>query len=141
MIRSLVKDPLSYFQSYKNYFVAIYFAFLAFPVEDLVVIATSEPVWMRSALQSVITAGALIATIWGYVATKLYLYPQPLSLKRILSGPFRAVFLFFASYLVPMVLGFVVAWTVPSAIATGPAVRVTYVMDVISRPSAFVAPV
>src|SRR5438876_11717355 len=89
MIRSLGKDPLSYFQSYKNYFVAIYFAFLAFPVEDLVVIATSEPVRMRSALQSVITAGAFIATIWVHVATILYLYPQPLSLRRILSGPFR----------------------------------------------------
>src|SRR2546428_2286140 len=141
MIRSLVKDPLSYFQSYKNYFVAIYFAFLAFPVEDLVVIATSEPVWMRSALQSVITAGALIATIWGYVATKLYLYPQPLSLRRILSGPFRPVFLFFALYLVPMVLGIVVAWTVPSAIATGSAVQVTYVIEGITLPSAVTGPI
>jgi len=141
MIRSLVKDPLSYFQSYKNYFVAIYFAFLAFPVEDLVVIATSEPVWMRSALQSVITAGALIATIWGYVATKLYLYPQPLSLRRILSGPFRAVFLFFAVYLVPMVLGIVVAWTIPSAIATGSAVQVTYVIEGITLPSAVTGPI
>ncbi|TMI39012.1 hypothetical protein E6H21_10550 [Candidatus Bathyarchaeota archaeon] len=141
MIRSLVKDPLSYFQSYKNYFVAIYFAFLAFPVEDLVVIATSEPVWMRSALQSVITAGALIATIWGYVATKLYLYPQPLSLRRILSGPFRAVFLFFAVYLVPMVLGIVVAWSVPSAIATGSAVKVTYVIEGITLPSAVTGPI
>jgi len=141
MIRSLVKDPLSYFQSYKNYFVAIYFAFLAFPVEDLVVIATSEPVWMRSALQSVITAGALIATIWGYVATKLYLYPQPLSLRRILSGPFRAVFLFFAVYLVPMVLGIVVAWTVPSAIATGSTVQVTYAIEGITLPSAVTGPI
>src|SRR5438445_10696569 len=129
MIRSLVKDPLSYFQSYKNYFVAIYFAFLAFPVEDLVVIATSEPVWMRSALQSVITAGALIATIWGYVATKLYLYPQPLSLRRILSGPFRAVFLFFAVYLVPMVLGIFVALIVSLAFFTGTAVLVKYVNE------------
>ena len=141
MIRSLVKDPLSYFQSYKNYFVAIYFAFLAFPVEDLVVIATSEPVWMRSALQSVITAGALIATIWGYVATKLYLYPQPMSLRRILSAPFRAVFLFFAVYLVPMVLGIVVVWTVPSAIATGSTVQVTYAIEGITLPSAVTGPI
>src|SRR5207249_11561378 len=134
MIRSLVKDPLSYFQSYKIYFVAIYFAFLAFPVEDLVVIATSEPVWMRSALQSVITAGALIATIWGYVATKLYLYPQPLSLRRILSGPFRPVFLFFAVYLVLMVLGIVVALTIPSALAFCFAVHSTYVFEGITIP-------
>src|SRR3989441_11189711 len=141
MIRSLVKDPLSYFQSYKNYFVAIYFAFLAFPVEDLVVIATSEPVWMRSALQSVITAGALIATIWGYVATKLYLYPQPLSLRRILSGPFRPVFLFFVVYLLPMFLGIVVAWSVPSAIATGSTVQVTYAIEGITLPSAVTGPI
>ncbi len=141
MIRSLVKDPLSYFQSYKNYFVAIYLAFLAFPVEDIVVIATSQPVWMQSALQSVITSGALIATIWGYVATKLYLYPEPLSLRRILSSPFRAVFLFFAIYLVPMILGIVVAWTVPSAISTGPAVQVTYVFEGITLPSAVTGPI
>ncbi len=141
MIRSLVKDPLSYFQSYKNYFVAIYLAFLAFPVEDLVVIAISQPVWMQSALQSVITSGALIATIWGYVATKLYLYPEPLSLRRILSSPFRAVFLFFAIYLVPMILGIVVAWTVPSAISTGPAVQVTYVFEGITLPSAVTGPI
>ena len=141
MIRSLVKDPLSYFQSYKNYFVAIYLAFLAFPVEDLVVIATSQPVWMQSALQSVITSGALIATIWGYVATKLYLYPEQLSLRRILSSPFRAVFLFFAIYLVPMILGIVVAWTVPSAISTGPAVQVTYVFEGITLPSAVTGPI
>jgi hypothetical protein len=141
MIRSLLKDPLSYFQSYKNYFVAIYLVFLAFPAEDLVVIVTSQPVWMRLALQSLITSGVVIATIWGYVATKLYLYPEPLSFTRILSGPFRAVFLFFAIYLVPMVLGIVVAWTVPSAISTDPAVQVTYVIEGITLPSAVIGPI
>jgi hypothetical protein len=141
MIRSLLKDPLSYFQSYKNYFVAIYLVFLAFPAEDLVVITTSQPVWMRLALQSLITSGVVIATIWGYVATKLYLYPEPLSFTRILSGPFRAVFLFFAIYLVPMVTGIVVAWAVPSAISTDPAVQVTYVIEGITLPTAVIGPI
>ena len=141
MIWSLVKDPLSYFQSYKNYFVAIYFAFLAFPAEDLVVIATSQPVLMRLALQTLITSGALIAAIWGYVATKLYLYPQPMSIRRILSSPFQAVFLFLGIYLVPMVLGILVAWTVPSAISTGAAIQVTYVIDNVTLPSAVTGPI
>src|SRR3989441_13146732 len=141
MIRSLLRDSQSCFQCYKIYFVAISLAFLAFPVGDLTLIAAPEPIWMRLALQSILTSGASIAAIWGYVATKLYLYPQPLSLRRILSGPFRPVFLFFALYLVPMVLGIVVAWTVPSAIATGSAVQVTYVIEGITLPSAVTGPI
>src|SRR5207245_11721210 len=88
-----------------------------------------------------LSAGSLIASLCVYVDTKLYLYPQPLSLRRILSGPFRAVFLFFAVYLVPMVLGIVVAWSVPSAIATGSAVKVTYVIEGITLPSAVTGPI
>src|SRR5207244_3243598 len=46
-----------------------------------------------------------------------------------------------AVYLVPMVLGIVVAWTVPSAIATGSAVQVTYVIEGITLPSAVTGPI
>ncbi len=135
MIRSLLTDSQSYFQSYKNYFVAIYLSFLAFPAGDLTLIAAPQPIWMRLALQSILTSGASIAAIWGYVATKLYLYPEPLSLRRILSGPFRPIFLLYAIYLVPIVLGIVVAWTDPAAISTDN-IQVTFVVEGIRVPSA-----
>jgi MEDS: MEthanogen/methylotroph, DcmR Sensory domain len=140
MIRSLNRDSQSYFQSYKNYFVAIYLSFLAFPVGDLTLIASSQPIWMRLALQATLTCGASIAAIWGYVATKLYLYPEPMSLKRVLSSPFRPIFLLYATYLVPLALGIVVAWTDPSAISTGPTIQVTYVLEGITLPSASFGP-
>ncbi len=62
MIRSLLRDSQSYFQSYKIYFVAIYLSFLAFPVGDLTLIAAPEPIWMRLALSTNIS---LIRHIFG----------------------------------------------------------------------------
>ena len=141
MIRSLVKDPLSYFQSYKNYFVAIYLAFLSFPASDLVFIFSSDLSWMRFATQAFITSGVLIAILWGFVSTRLYLYPEPFSLKRILSSPVRPIFLIYALYLVPMILGIVAGWTVPSAILTDPSNQVTYVLEGVMLPSANLGPI
>ncbi len=142
MIRSLVKDPLSYFQSYKNYFVAIYLAFLSFPASDLVFIFSSADLsLMRFATQAFVTSGALIAILWGFVSTRLYLYPEPFSLKRILSSPVRPIFLIYALYLVPMVVGIVAGWTVPSAILTDPSNQVTYVLEGVMLPSANLGPI
>src|SRR5713226_10725613 len=104
MILSLLRDPLSYFQSYKNYFVAIYLAFLSFPASDLVFIFSPDLSWMRFATLGFVTSGASIAMLWGFVSTRLYLYPEAFSLKRIVSSPFRPIFLIFAIYLVPMIL-------------------------------------
>ena len=141
MILSLVRDPLSYFQSYKNYFVAIYLAFLSFPASDLVFIFSSNLSWMRFATQAFVTSGALIAILWGFVSTRLYLYPEPFSLKRIFSSPFRPIFLIYALYIVPMVLGIVAGWTVPSAILTDPSNQVTYVFEGVVLPSANLGPI
>ncbi len=60
MIRSLVKDPLSYFQSYKIYFVAIYLAFLSFPASDLVFIFSSD----LSLLDEIRNSG--LCNVWGF---------------------------------------------------------------------------
>jgi len=141
MILSLVRDPLSYFQSYKNYFVAIYLAFLSFPASDLVFIFSPNLSWMRLATLAFVTSGASIAMLWGFVSTRLYLYPEPLTLKRIFSSPFRPIFLVFAIYLVPMILGIVVAWAVPSAILTDPSNQVTYVLEGVMLPSANIGPI
>ena len=141
MIVFLVRDPLSYFQSYKNYFVAIYLAFLSFPASDLVYIFSSDLSSMRFATQAFATSGSLIAILWGFVSTRLYLYPEPFSLKRIVSGSFRPIFLMYALYLVPMVVGIIVTWTDPSAILTDPSNKVTYVLEGVTFPTANVGPI
>jgi hypothetical protein len=136
MILFLVRNPLSYFQSYKNYFLAIYLVFLGFPAADLIPIASSQPDWMRLAIQITATSGSSIAAIWGYVATKLYVYPETLSLKRLLSRPVRPIFAIYALYLVPMALAIVIAWTNPSAILTSSSTQVTYVLEGSMLPAA-----
>ncbi len=141
MIFSLVRDPLSYFQSYKNYFLAIYLAFLSFPASDLVFIFSSDLSWMRFATQAFATSGSLIAILWGFVSTRLYLYPEPFSLKRIFSASFRPIFFIYALYLVPMVLGIVVAWTDSSAILTDSSNGVTYVLEGVTPSSANLGPI
>ncbi len=141
MIRSLVRDPVSYFRSYRKYFVAIYAAFLLFPCSDLIQIFLAQDVWMRLAWQGYITAGSLIAAIWGYVTTKLYLYPEPFSLRRIISRPYRSIFPVFLLYLVPMILGILVGWGYPPALLSDPSIHVTYVLEGIMVPSAVLGPV
>jgi hypothetical protein len=121
--------------------VSIYVAFLAFPIADLVLIANPEPLFMILATQAFVTSAIVIATVWGYVATKLYLYPEPLSVKRIFGRPLRPIFVFYAFYLVPMILAIVDAWIDPGAISTGSSVQVNYVLEGIMRPSAVAGPI
>lgn len=110
MIFVLAKDSLTYFQSYKNYFVAIYLIFLAFPVAGLILIFAAQQTLQQIGLLGISTSGSLIAIIWGYVATKLYVYPEPLSPRRFFSRPFRRIFLAYALYLIPMILALADAW-------------------------------
>src|SRR5207249_6380740 len=112
-----------------------------FPASDLVFIFSSDLSWMRFATQAFITSGVLIAVLWGFVSTRLYLYPEPFSLKRILSSPVRPIFLIYALYLVPMILGIVAGWTVHSAILTDPSNQVTYVPEGVMLPSANLGPI
>jgi hypothetical protein len=121
--------------------VSIYVAFLAFPIADLVLIANPEPLFMILATQAFVTSAIVIATVWGYVATRLYFYPEPLSVKRIFGRPFRPISVFYALYLVPMILAVVDAWIDPAAISTGSSVQVNYVLEGIMRPSAVAGPI
>src|SRR5437667_10517257 len=93
MIAFLARNSISYFQSYKDYFVAIYLIFLAFPAGDLLLMASSSSALQRISIQGIVTSGSLIAVIWGYVATKLYVYPETFSPSRLISRPFRPIFL------------------------------------------------
>jgi hypothetical protein len=136
MISYLRNDRISYFQSYKNYFIAIYLAFLGFPCGDLVILSYPHPLLLRLASQVFVTSGSMIAIIWGYVATRLYMYPEPLSLRRLVSRPLRPIFLIYAVYLVPMLMAPILAWSDPTAILTGQPFQSTYLLEGISLPSA-----
>jgi hypothetical protein len=138
MILFLSKNSLSYFQSYRNYFVAIYLIFLAWPIGDLILIASSAPIFQRLSIQGIVTAGSLIAVIWGYVATKLYVYPESFSPKRLISRPFRPIFLAYTLYLLPMIIALIEAWTNPLAISSTP-IQATYPLDRITLPSSTVS--
>jgi hypothetical protein len=128
MIFYLSRDNLSYFQSYKNYFTAIYVFFLGFPAGALIqIFFYTQPEIIRLATQIFTTSGASIAIIWGYVATKLYMYPEPLNLRRLISRPFRPIFVIYAAYLVPMIFAATISWT--SSAASGPAIPIIYVLD------------
>lgn len=91
---------------------------------------------MRLAVQSYVTAGSMIAAIWGYVATKLYLLPEPFSLGRIVRNIHRSIFQAFSLYIVPMIIAIIIVWTYPPAISISSAVQVTYVLGNIMLPSA-----
>jgi hypothetical protein len=138
MIFFLRKNSQSYFQSYKNYFVAIYLIFLAFPVGDLILLSTSAAALQWLAIQGVMTSGALIAIIWGYVATKLYVYPETLSPKRLISRPFRPIFLTYAIYLVPMFISLINGWLNPLAIVPN-SIKATFPLDQTILPSSTVS--
>ena len=138
MIIFLLRNSLSYFQSYKDYFVAIYLIFLGFPVGDLILIASSFSTLQRLSIQGIVTSGSLIAIMWGYVATKLYVYPETLSPKRLISRPFRPIFLVYALYLQPMIIALVYAWTNPNAISST-SIQAVYPLDNIALPSATVS--
>ena len=138
MILFLVRNPLSYFQSYKNYFLAIYLVFLGFPGADLILITSSQPEFMRLADQMLSTSGVFIAVIWGYVATKLYVYPETLSLKRFFSRPIRPIFGIYALYLVPMILATIVNWGDPSSVIISSSTHVAFVFDGVSLPTAVI---
>ncbi len=128
MIVFLARNSLSYFHSYKNYFIAIYLIFLGWPIAGLLLIATTADNLQRLAIQAVITSGALIAILWGYVATKLYVYPETFSPRRLISRPFRPIFLAYMLYLLPMVLALVEGWGDQMAVLTNQSLAV-YPLD------------
>src|SRR5690348_1944897 len=128
MIIFLLRNSLSYFQSYRDYFVAIYLIFLAFPAGDLILLSSTSETLQRLSIQGIVTSGSLIAVIWGYVATKLYVYPETLTPKRLVSRPLRPIFLAYALYLLPMLLALVDGWADPNAISSTQ-ILVTYPLD------------
>lgn len=99
MIVSLARDPLSYFRSYRNYFVIIYVAFLAYPLQALALISSTNPGVIRLATQMMIVAAASIATVWGFVVTRLYVFPDRFPISSVITNLKRPISLAYSLYL------------------------------------------
>src|SRR5947208_7226133 len=90
------------------------------------------------AILGIIIVWSMIAVTWGYVATKLYVYPETLSPKRLISRPFRPIFLAYGLYLLPMILAFIDGWADPLAISST-SIQASYPLDSTTLPSSTVS--
>ena len=129
MIFVLVREPLSYFQPYKSYFVTIYACFNAYPISQLVLIFYPVSDQIRLTTQAFAAASAIIATLWGLLVTKLYFYPEKFSLRSALANPLKPIHTAYILYLVPMVSLVILTIADPTAIDPSPGRQAFYVFD------------
>ncbi len=128
MILLLARNRTSYFRPYRDYFVSIYGAFLAFPVRELLMMFLPERVVYQVSTHVEIGAGVAIALIWGYLATKLYLYPAEFTLHSAFIKPSRPVHFIFILYTVPCISTLLASFVLPRAIEDTP-VNATYLLS------------
>lgn len=128
MIVSLFREPLSYFRAYRVYFVAIYGAFIAFPLRELVLAIYPEQTLLVTSTELIMIAASTIATLWGYVATKLFLYPEPFSVRLSFTNLTRPIYLAFNLYLLPL-LALIIVGPVPGSIDTDSSRQAYYVLE------------
>ncbi len=131
IILFLYVNSTSYFRPYRNYFIAIYIAFLAFPARELILELNQEQGAVLLSTQTMISSAVLIAVLWGYLATRLYLHPERFSLRSILR-PSRRIHYFFIVYLIPLVTTLTISLAVPEVFDTSPTRMAAYVLSGIS---------
>ena len=128
IILFLYRNSTSYFRPYRNYFIAIYLAFLAFPARELTLVLNPEQDILLLSTQTMISSAVLIAVLWGYLATRLYLHPERFSLRSILR-PSRHIHYFFIVYLVPLITTLTITLAVPQVIDTSPTRMAAYLLS------------
>lgn len=69
-----------------------------------------------------------IALLWGYLATKLYLYPAKFSLRSAFTKPSRSIHFVFILYTVPMITTILASFILPGAIQDNP-VKAAYLLS------------
>ena len=129
MVLFLIREPLSYFRPYKNYFIAIYAFFNSFPVSQIVLVFDPEPSLIRLSTQAFSASAAIIAILWGLLVTKLYFYPEIFTIRSAIKDPRKPMHLAYLLYLVPMALLVTVAIADPTSIDPSPSRQALYVVD------------
>ena len=129
MVLYLIRESLSYFRPYKNYFIAIYVFFNAFPISQIVLAFFPDPFLIRLTTQAFATAAAIIATIWGLLVTKLYFYPEKFTIRSAIANPRQPIHLAYLIYLIPMIAVVAVTLADPTSIDPSPSRQALYVFD------------
>ncbi len=106
--------------------MAIYAAFFAFPVREMALFFYPEETLLRALTQLMVAAAMVMITLWGHLATRLYLHPEPFSPRSIISRPSRPIHLLFLLYLVPIVFTLFVSLVIPSTIDSAPGSDASY---------------
>src|SRR5712692_5827500 len=128
MVLVLAKNRTSYFRPYRDYFVSIYVVFLIFPVRELLMILLPEQFVLRISTQAMVGGAVVIAMLWGYLATRLYLYPAPFSIRSTFTKPSKPIHFMFILYTLPMVTTFLAIFLLPGAIESNP-LNVAYLLS------------
>jgi hypothetical protein len=128
MILLLAVNRTSYFRPYRIYFVFIYGAFLIFPVRELLMMFLSDPLILRISTNGMVAGAAGIALLWGYLSTRLYMYPKRFSLSSAFHGPFKSIQFMFLLYILPEMATFTASLLLPGAIQV-PGPIATYVFS------------
>ncbi|MGI0015151.1 MAG: MEDS domain-containing protein, partial [Nitrososphaera sp.] len=84
---------------------------------------------LRLTTQLIFAAAAGIATLWGHMATRLYLYPEPFLVTTAFAHPRRTIHLSYILYLIPMVLTIAVGWGDAGSIDADPSRMALYLLD------------
>ncbi len=134
MIVQLVRNQTSYFRPYRDYFVSIYGVFLVFPVRELFLMFLPGPFVFQVSTQAMMGGGSTIALLWGYLATKLYLYPGHFSLRSAFSKP-RSIHFFFILYTLPILTTLLASFILPGAIQDRPNFTANYLLSRADSPT------
>lgn len=109
--------------------MAIYGAFIAFPLRELVLFYYPQEQLIRLTTQLFMGAAATITALWGQLVTKLYLYPEKFTLRSALVNPLRRIHLAYLLYLLPGLLVVALSWVQQSSIDTNPNMEALYIFD------------
>ena len=129
MVLYLIREPLSYFRPYKNYFIAIYAFFNAFPISQIILVFAPDPSLIRLSTQAFSASAAIIAILWALLVTKLYFYPETFSIRSAFKDPRKPVHLAYILYLVPMATVVVESIADTTAIDPSASRQAFYVLD------------
>src|SRR5713101_1270348 len=117
MIISILLNSASIFKPFRTYFILIYAGFLPFLAREAILNFASDQLdLIQSSTRIMITASLGIAVLWGHLATRLYVYPEPYNIRGFLGFSRKSDRLLFQLYLSLMIAALLVTW-LPSPLA------------------------
>ena len=111
MIISILLNRVSYFKTFRTYFILIYAGFLTFLVREAILNFAPENVGLiQSSTELMITASLGIAVLWGHLTTRLYLYPERYNIREVLAFSRKPAHVLYQLYLCLMVVAAWATW-------------------------------